>query len=434
MAMQRDIFPAAERRAAKRIRRRLPWAPTRVLWLAVALVLFVLVATNNTGVNLLYLALGVMVGAVVISVFVSSWSLRHVAIERDFGEHAIAGEPVHVEYRFRKGRGGWPAMGVRFREIHSDLVEVPEGLILHVPVVRARRRGGAGSGGGPKDGVVTLATKLVPRRRGLVKLDVIEVSTTFPFGFIRRTKRLHVPQEMVVYPRIGVLNRYLALEYREAVDSAAMTSNRRGGNDEFYGVREYRAGDNVRAIHWRSSARTGQLMIREMAANAPPQLIVVLNLRTWKQRGNTPEDVERAIELAAALVCYGFYENFAVGLAVAGMPGDGLPPAPHMGRVSREQLLRQLAVIDPVGIRAEGGIEFPNRVAGRAEWVVVTMHGDDPIRDLVPGGAAHITPPGGGGGGGGHRTLLALDSPEVNTWVRFLTPEDTMRLLRDRAV
>jgi uncharacterized protein (DUF58 family) len=308
------------------------------------------------------------------------------------------------------------------------LATAPEGLILHVPVVRVR---GGKAGQGQDPGVVVTA-KLVPRRRGLVKLDVIEVSTTFPFGFIRRTKRLHVPQEMLVYPRIGVLNRYLALEYRESVESAAMTSNRRGGNDEFYGVREYRDGDNVRAIHWRSSARTGQLMIREMAANAPPQLIVVLNLRTWRQRGDSRQDVERAIELAAALVCYGFYENFAVGLAVAGAPEDGLPPAPHMGRVTRGQLLRQLALIEPEAITEEGGIEFPNRVAGRAEWVVVTMHGDDPIRDLLPsGGMAHLTLP--GGGGGSHRTLLALDAPDAGTWVRFLTPEDTMRLLRERA-
>ena len=78
---------------------------------------------------------------------------------------------------------------------------------------------------------------------------------------------------MIVYPRIGMLNRHLALEYRVAVESGAMTSNRRGGNDEFYGVREYRAGDNIRSIHWRSTARRGNFMIKEMAANAPPQLI-----------------------------------------------------------------------------------------------------------------------------------------------------------------
>src|SRR5205085_10343344 len=101
------------------------------------------------------------------------------------------------------------------------------------------------------------ARRRVARGRGMLRLDVIEVSTAFPLGILRYTRRVSVPQEMVVYPRIGMLGRRLALEYREAVESGAMTSNRRGGNDEFYGVREYRAGDNVRVIHWRSSARLG---------------------------------------------------------------------------------------------------------------------------------------------------------------------------------
>jgi uncharacterized protein (DUF58 family) len=286
----------------------------------------------------------------------------------------------------------------------------------------------------------------VARRRGIVRLDAIDVSTTFPMGFIRRTKRLHVPQDMIVYPRIGMLNRHLALEYRESVESGAMTSNRRGGNDEFYGVREYRPGDNVRVIHWRSTARTGRTMIRELAANAPPQLIVVLNLRAWRERGGREraawreregslERVERAIELAAALVCYGLFENFAVGLAVAGLAEAGAPPAPRMGREARARLLEQLAVIDPERIEPGVGIDFPNRIAGRAEWVVITLHADDPMRDLLPPGnpaRAGVSGGGGGGGGGSHRTLLALDAPDAESWVRFLSPQDTRRILRDR--
>src|SRR5262249_52445077 len=137
--------------------------------------------------------------------------------------------------------------------------------------------------------------RLMALRRGLVDLSEIELATTFPLGFVRCAMRLHVPQEMIVYPRIGMLNRYLALQYRESIETGTMTSNRRGGHDEFYGVREYRPGDNVRAIHWRSTARTGELMMRETAANAPPQMIVVLNIRTAREQPDD-EAVERAIE------------------------------------------------------------------------------------------------------------------------------------------
>ena len=168
MPMQRDNLRATGVRTGNRPR--LPWAPTRPFWLALALVLFVLVATNNTGVNLLYLALGMMVGTLVISVFVSSWSLRHLVVERDFGDHAIAGEPVHVEYRFRKTGGGLACDG-------------PCTSAKSTPTWRKRRgdssctwrRGGAGRGGSRRragvplpqdDAGAKLMASLVARRRG----------------------------------------------------------------------------------------------------------------------------------------------------------------------------------------------------------------------------------------------------------------------------
>src|SRR5205823_1852041 len=162
----------------------------------------------------LYFALGMMVAAIVISVFVSSWSLRQLAVERDLDEHAIAGEPVNVEYRFRKTGGIWPAMSLRFREVHAGLLESPSGFVMHLSAWQKNI---------PLPQPVKTSAQLVARTRGMLKLDAIEVSTTFPFGFIRRTKLLHVPQEIVVYPRIGMLNRYLALEYRESVEAGAMT-------------------------------------------------------------------------------------------------------------------------------------------------------------------------------------------------------------------
>ena len=402
-------------------RRRWPLALTRGGVILLAMAAFVYVAAMSSGTNLLYLVFGVLIGALVISVPAASWSLGRIVIRRDFSSHVVAGEPSDITYHLSSQKRHWPTMALHFREFHADLAQTPRGFILHLPA-------------GASD-PATFATRLTARRRGLLQLDTLEISTTFPFGFLRRTRRLHVPQEIAVYPRIGLLNRHLALQYRESVDSGAMTSNRRGGHDEFYGVREYRPGDNVRAIHWRSTARTVDLMIREMAANAPPQLVVVLNLRTWRQHADGRDLAERAIELAASLVCYGFFENFAVGLAVAGLAEGALPPVPRMGHDARALLLRQLALLNLDEIQADVGINFPNRIAGRAEWVIVTLGGNDPTRDLLlPGSPPTAAVPGGGGGGGGssHRTVLALDAPDAATWVQFLSPEETLRILRER--
>lgn len=389
-----------------------PFALTRSGWIFLGVAIFVLIATLNSGVNLLYLLFGIIVGLPFVSMIISSWTLRRIQLERDFGTHVMAMDRADIEYRFRSGKQLWPTMALHFREVHEELSEAPRGFVLHLAA---------------RDSAPTaVATHLVARRRGVLRLNTVEVSTSFPFGIVKRTKWLSFPQEMVVYPRIGLLNRHLALEYREAVESGAMTSNRRGGNDEFYGVREYRTGDNIRSIHWRSTARTGEFMIREMAANAPPQLIVVLNLRSWRSREDGPEKLERAIELAASLVCYGYFENFAVGLAIAGLRDQGTV-APRMGRDARGAMLRQLALIDAGDIDPARGIDFPHRMAGKAEWVVVTLHSQDAVRDLFPANSRRD------GAGAGHRTTLSLDAPDAASWIRFLSTEDAQRLLREHA-
>jgi uncharacterized protein (DUF58 family) len=420
-----EVAPPSQKTPARQVHRsdrpHWPLALTRGGVVLLAMAAFVYVAAMSSGTNLLYLAFGILAGALVVSVPAASWSLGRIEIQRDLASHVAAGEASDITYHLLSRKRHWPTMALHFRELHPDLEQAPRGFILHLPAGAAAP--------------ATLATRLTPRRRGLLKLDTIEISTTFPFGFLRRAKRLHVPQEIIVYPRIGLLHRHLALQYRESIESGAMTSNRRGGHDEFYGVREYRPGDNVRAIHWRSTARMGELMIREMASNAPPQLVVVLNLRTWRELPDGRARAEHAIELAASLVCYGFFENFAVGLAVAGLNEGAVPPAPRMGHEVRARLLRQLALLNLDDIQPDVGIDFPNRIAGRAEWVIVTLRGDDQARDLLlPGSPPTAAVPGGGGGGGGssHRTVLALDAPDAASWVQFLSPEETLRILRER--
>lgn len=394
----------------------LPYQVTLPGLVYVACTAFVLIATINSGTNLLYFIFGLMVGGIVVSVLFASISLRKISVHRIIGQHAVAGEPVDAEYEISNGKSRWPCMALEFAEINDTLSERPEGFILYIPA----------------GGRVRIATRLVARRRGRISLSTMRLRCGFPFGFITRTVRRSFPQEMIVYPRIGMLNRHLALRYRESIETGTMTSNVRGGADEFYGLREYRPGDNIRAIHWRTTARTQQLMIREMAANAPPQMIVVLNLRSAAGENPPLDEVaaaERAIELAASLVCYGFFENFAVALAIAGLD-DELPPSPQMGRDARAMMLRRLAILDLSDIAPDRGIAPPNRLAGRAEWMLVTLRASDSYHDL-------LNPMAGGGGGatrGGtaQHIVLPMDDPAADNWVHFLTGQDTLRLLRER--
>ncbi|MCL2646381.1 MAG: DUF58 domain-containing protein [Phycisphaerales bacterium] len=367
--------------------------------------LLIMVFAIHTDTNTLYIAFGLMLGGLIASGVLSAVLLHHVTVKRIITDHIVVGEPAAIQYVITNHKRRWPCFAVRIAEIKSSaaLAQVPEGFCLHI---------------GPGQSA-TVTSRLLASNRGIIRLDSIRVTCSFPFGFLNRAIHLHVPEQLVVYPRIGILDRRLSLHYRQATESGTMTANVRGGNDEFYGLREYRAGDNIHSIHWRSSARTQQLMIREMAANAPPQAIIVLNLRNARDIVNPDERadaVERAIELAASLICRGLLENFAVALVIAGAePPNDLPPPlrPQMGREIRASLLRRLAVIDMDQIAPSPSpaatLAAPNRLAGRAEWIVVTLRRSDPFRDLLPPSPA------------ANFTLLPLDDPDAGTWLRFPT-------------
>ncbi|HVX86616.1 MAG TPA: DUF58 domain-containing protein [Phycisphaerae bacterium] len=371
-----------------------------------AITLVVLLSAVNSSSNILFIILGVLAGMIAASLALTWLGLRGLAVTRSLPDHVIAGEPAEIEYRIANRKRLWPTFALHITESSLDRPLSPTAFFVHIPARTATQ---------------AFARLLAPRR-GLLTLSGVELSSSFPLGLQVRYRHLSAPGQIVVYPRVGTLNRKVAVAYREAVEAGTMTSNRRGGHDEFYGLREYRPGDNFRAIHWRSTARTGELMVRELTANAPPQLIVVLNARTWREIGpgqTGREQVERAIELAATIACDGFLENFAVGLSIAGL--DTQAPAPLMGRGARAALLRRLAVLDVGRIRPDLPLPFPNRLASRAEWVIVNLRRADPYKDLLAGSAAS------------RATVLALDDPEAAEWIHFLSGADAARLLREPA-
>ncbi len=149
--------------------------------------------------------------------------------------------------------------------------------------------------------------------------------------------------EVVVFPELGRLLsdiRTAARSFKSA-DGQGTPSNMYG-EEEYYGIREYRPGDNPRRIHWRRSARTGQLIVREMSSSQAVQLWCVLNTWTRQDDNKTHHRLESAISCAATVICDLLERGVKVGLICNGDPLVVLPPAG--GRGHRPRLLRELAL------------------------------------------------------------------------------------------
>lgn len=118
---------------------------------------------------------------------------------------------------------------------------------------------------------------LLPRRRGIHDSVVLHISTAAPFGLQWWKRRVVValPAALHIAPKCGT-PMALAVQAREHAGESILQASAHGGEPR--GARPYRPGDNRRHVHWRATAHTGELMVREMEGPAaqPVKVIVAL--------------------------------------------------------------------------------------------------------------------------------------------------------------
>ncbi len=119
----------------------------------------------------------------------------------------------------------------------------------------------------------------VVARRGVCRLATLTASTRFPFGFFRSSERFDAPDEILVFPKIGVLterwNAAFGVARRETTVSTARTSRNAG---ETLAVRDWRPDDSKKAIHWRATAKRDKLQARDFEKQENSVKILILDL------------------------------------------------------------------------------------------------------------------------------------------------------------
>lgn len=142
------------------------------------------------------------------------------------------------------------------------------------------------------------AYRLPTQRRGIYEVGPLTVSLTDPFGVAEATTTLAGRDRFVVYPRVEEVLPLPGASSEEARVGSSQASRVPAGLD-FFGLREYEMGDDLRRVHWRSTARTGELMLRQDEMPWESRSTVLLDTRPATHTG---ESFERAVEVAASLV------------------------------------------------------------------------------------------------------------------------------------
>ena len=331
---------------------------------------------NDAAVALLLL--GAMFGALAVSAFAAGRTVRAVRATREAPDRVWQGQTVHMSY-FLANRSRWSScMGLTLRDLPQKALDAASGYCAHLPA-RGQFRSGA---------------RFVALRRGRIRLDGIEISTGFPFGLIRAWRRTLEPANLIVWPARGELRAELCRRGAAEV-SSARPSPISGGQDEFFGLREFREDDNPRLIHWKRSAGRHRPLVREMARPVPDVLFLIVDTAP---SDSAAADLEKVLRLGATLIDHAMTRGYQVGLALANGKGiQTLPPA-----TGRAQLRDLLDVLADIGGQAASLAQ--TLAAVRPAWlthaqvVVVSAHEAplDPRASVaLAGRAGHLTVIGG---------------------------------------
>lgn len=138
---------------------------------------------------------------------------------------------------------------------------------------------------------------LPTQRRGVISLGPAVIAKTDPLGLLRRDLGRTKQSQLWVHPRYGALRPLHSGFVKDLEGPTHDTSP--AGDIAFHAIREYQRGDDIRHIHWMSTARHGDLMVRHYVDNRRPHLGV---LAEGHPEALAPDMFERALEAVASQV------------------------------------------------------------------------------------------------------------------------------------
>jgi uncharacterized protein (DUF58 family) len=205
----------------------------------------------------------------------SFWPLRGISVSRSAPPRSVEGEAVPLELsltatsvaRFVAALDGW------------------QGAVARVLVPEI----------GPGAAVTVQVIPTAPRR-GVFALGPVRLESRGLVGLFIARRRAGVPGRMIVWPRTRQVPPQALTRLASVLESIAADRTREP--EEFYGVRDYRQGDSLAHVHWRSSARRGALVVREFERPRAVAATLVLDL----DRRQAPGRLDAAVRAAASVL------------------------------------------------------------------------------------------------------------------------------------
>src|SRR6266849_5278424 len=292
----------AKRTPLRWIGYKMEYKVTREGWFYMAGIILISLAALNTGNNLLFLILACLIATILMSGILSSITLSGVAMRLQLPEHIFAGQPVRARVELENKKLTLPSFSLRVEAAQAK--GAPAAALLETPVYFPYL---------PKRGQLSQSVPITFAKRGAYRQDAFRIVTRFPFGFLQKAHRVELRTEALVYPSVEPTGDFF--EILPGLQGV-LESLSKGRGQDLYALRDYVPTDSARHVHWKASARSGSLMVREFTREDDCRILLVLDPHLSAEESSrlkpgataTNGRFERAVTICASLAWH-FYEN-----------------------------------------------------------------------------------------------------------------------------
>jgi uncharacterized protein (DUF58 family) len=321
-------------------------------------------AAYNSASNILFIALSLLLACLVLSGVLSWLNLRRLDWRLEIQPPLRAGQSTEVGLVIQNAKKFLPTYALWF-EFSAGPFERrepgrPESTITAkgIDVWAALARAEEASQGGSvhmrtrldPGGEARLDWTFTPAKRGLYRIELRGVGSLFPFGFLRKLTGTDLRREVPVWPAPVEYRRFAGTGPRKP--SGDLQQARAGNEGDMIALRQYAHGDSHRLIHWKASARTGRLLIRQFSAQSVEACAIWL--RTDAAVWPRPEQFELLMSFAATLA----QDLFRAGRLLSASIDDA-PPVATRRVADLESFLDRLAEARPLPAPGKGAAAVP---------------------------------------------------------------------------
>jgi uncharacterized protein (DUF58 family) len=337
---------------------------TKVGLVFLLFILLLQLAAFNTGENLFYLLTSGVISFLLVGWWGTRMGIRSLRLTRTAPDAVHRDESFASILQLKNEHSFWPSVGI---SLNSDdwgralwLDSIPSGQYADFR-----------------------AYESMPKR-GLHPLPPVQVQTTFPFGLVQRGLVVDDEQTILVYPRTHILSRKVVDELDDSGQTPKVSFR---DGDDFFSLREYVVGDDIRHVSWKISARMGRLIIRELEPSISRMVVLVFDTRGVPESMEDSDDFELAMDFTASLAVNLLGLHYIVGLE---LPDCSIELG--RGRGQSTKILETLALANgtdsavysddwyqPVGNHAEASRIF--LATDPSRWGVANLQGRGRVLD-----------------------------------------------------